>query len=168
MGFPFTPHPRETTILSKHFGEAEARTLDGWKARGGYRALEGNFRPPGGFTTDMMNYACDIDIYDLWSKVITGAPTADFKYERKQFCAHVARRFGRVYKYAHDYVMKELGSALIVFREVPPVFAGAMGDWMTFIVILHGVFPSAARSALVLRGMGCPASTNSIETELRQ
>src|SRR5688500_10924864 len=40
MGFPFTPHPRETTILSKHFGEAEARTLDGWKARGGYRALE--------------------------------------------------------------------------------------------------------------------------------
>ena len=40
MGFPFKPHPRESTILSKHFGEAEARTLDGWKARGGYRALE--------------------------------------------------------------------------------------------------------------------------------
>jgi NADH-quinone oxidoreductase subunit F len=40
MGFPFTPHPRETTVLSKHFGDAEARTLDGWKARGGYRALE--------------------------------------------------------------------------------------------------------------------------------
>jgi hypothetical protein len=40
MGFPFTPHPRETTVLSKHFGEPEARTLDGWKARGGYRALE--------------------------------------------------------------------------------------------------------------------------------
>ena len=40
MGFPHTPHPRETTVLSKHFGEAEARTLDGWKARGGYRALE--------------------------------------------------------------------------------------------------------------------------------
>ena len=40
MGFPFKPHPRESTVLSKHFGEAEARTLDGWKARGGYRALE--------------------------------------------------------------------------------------------------------------------------------
>src|SRR6185503_7252749 len=40
MGFPFKPHPRENTVLSKHFGEAEARTLDGWKARGGYRALE--------------------------------------------------------------------------------------------------------------------------------
>jgi len=40
MGFPFKPHPRENTVLSKHFGEAEARSLDGWKARGGYRALE--------------------------------------------------------------------------------------------------------------------------------
>src|SRR5512134_1874128 len=40
MGFPHTPHPRETLVLSKHFGEAEARTVDGWKARGGYRALE--------------------------------------------------------------------------------------------------------------------------------
>ena len=40
MGFPHKPHPRETLVLSKHFGEAEARSLDGWKARGGYRALE--------------------------------------------------------------------------------------------------------------------------------
>jgi NADH-quinone oxidoreductase subunit F len=40
MGFPHKPHPRETLILSKHFGEAEVRSLDGWKARGGYRALE--------------------------------------------------------------------------------------------------------------------------------
>jgi NADH-quinone oxidoreductase subunit F len=40
MGFPHTPHPRETTVLSKHFGDAEARSLDGWRQRGGYRALE--------------------------------------------------------------------------------------------------------------------------------
>ena len=40
MGFPHKTHPRETPVLSKHFGEAEARTLDGWKARGGYKALK--------------------------------------------------------------------------------------------------------------------------------
>jgi NADH-quinone oxidoreductase subunit F len=40
MGFPHHPHPRETTVLTKHFGEADARTLDGWKKRGGYKALE--------------------------------------------------------------------------------------------------------------------------------
>ena len=40
MGYPHKSHPRETVVLSKHFGEPEARSLEGWKARGGYRALE--------------------------------------------------------------------------------------------------------------------------------
>ncbi|MCC6927430.1 MAG: NADH-quinone oxidoreductase subunit NuoF [Gemmatimonadaceae bacterium] len=40
MGYPHQPHPRETLVLSKHFGEGDARSLDGWKKRGGYKALE--------------------------------------------------------------------------------------------------------------------------------
>ncbi len=40
MGFPHPSHPRETPLLTRHFGEPEARTLDGWKKRGGYQALE--------------------------------------------------------------------------------------------------------------------------------
>jgi NADH-quinone oxidoreductase subunit F len=40
MGYPHTPHPRETPVLSRHFGESEATTLDGWRQRGGYAALE--------------------------------------------------------------------------------------------------------------------------------
>jgi NADH-quinone oxidoreductase subunit F len=40
MGYPHKSHPRETAILSKHFGEPEARSLEGWKKRGGYKALQ--------------------------------------------------------------------------------------------------------------------------------
>src|SRR5215208_873903 len=40
MGYPHKPHARETTVLSEHFGSREATTLDGWKKRGGYTALE--------------------------------------------------------------------------------------------------------------------------------
>jgi NADH-quinone oxidoreductase subunit F len=40
MGYPHKPHARETTVLSQYFGDAGASTLDGWKARGGYVALE--------------------------------------------------------------------------------------------------------------------------------
>jgi NADH-quinone oxidoreductase subunit F len=40
MGFPHKSHPRETVVLSKHFGDAEARTLKGWTKRGGYEALK--------------------------------------------------------------------------------------------------------------------------------
>jgi len=40
MGYPHKSHPRETPILSEHFGDPDARSLDGWKKRGGYQALE--------------------------------------------------------------------------------------------------------------------------------
>ena len=40
MGFPHKPHPKETVVLSKYFGDAEARSLKGWKKRGGYEMLE--------------------------------------------------------------------------------------------------------------------------------
>src|SRR3989304_6066918 len=40
MGYSPRSHPRGPRILSKHSGEPDARTLDGWKRRGGYRALE--------------------------------------------------------------------------------------------------------------------------------
>ena len=39
MGYPHQSHPRETPVLSKHFGDPAAKTLEGWKARGGYTAL---------------------------------------------------------------------------------------------------------------------------------
>ena len=40
MGYPHKSHARETPILSEYFGDPDARSLDGWKKRGGYQALE--------------------------------------------------------------------------------------------------------------------------------
>lgn len=40
MGYPHPIHPKETPILSEHFGDADARSYDGWVKRGGYQALE--------------------------------------------------------------------------------------------------------------------------------
>jgi NADH-quinone oxidoreductase subunit F len=40
VGFPHKPHPKETVVLSKYFGDAEARSLKGWKKRGGYEMLD--------------------------------------------------------------------------------------------------------------------------------
>jgi NADH-quinone oxidoreductase subunit F len=40
MGYPHAPHPKETQVLSEHFGDADARSYDGWVQRGGYQALE--------------------------------------------------------------------------------------------------------------------------------
>ncbi len=40
MGYPHPLHERETPLLSRYFGDPEARSLDGWKSRGGYKGLE--------------------------------------------------------------------------------------------------------------------------------
>jgi NADH-quinone oxidoreductase subunit F len=40
MGYPHPSHPRETPVLSKHFGDAGARSFDGWVKRGGYEGLK--------------------------------------------------------------------------------------------------------------------------------
>ncbi len=39
MGYPHPSHPKETVVLSKYFGDAGARSFDGWVQRGGYEGL---------------------------------------------------------------------------------------------------------------------------------
>lgn len=43
MAYPYVSD-REVRVLSRHFGEPEARTVEGWKARGGYQALSKAFQ----------------------------------------------------------------------------------------------------------------------------
>ena len=38
MGYPHKPHRKETSVLSKYFGDPEARAYKGWVKRGGYEA----------------------------------------------------------------------------------------------------------------------------------
>jgi NADH-quinone oxidoreductase subunit F len=52
MGYPHKPHARETTVLSQYFGDLGATTLEGWRKRGGYVALE---RALGTAPADLVN-----------------------------------------------------------------------------------------------------------------
>ncbi|HEX8702329.1 MAG TPA: ATP-grasp domain-containing protein [Myxococcaceae bacterium] len=96
-----------------------------------FMALEVNLRPPGGFMTDMMNYACDIDVYRLWARVVTGDPVKDFRYTPKYHVCHVARREGRPYLHSHEEVVRKLGPTLLQHQDnLPPVYQAAMGTEM--------------------------------------
>lgn len=97
------------------------------RSDGTFVPLEVNLRPPGGFTVDVMNFACDVDLYRLWAEVVTGADTSGFSYERKYHAAHVSRREGRRYRYDHDELVARLGPALVACPWVPPSIAWAMG-----------------------------------------
>jgi hypothetical protein len=97
---------------------------------GSFTALEMNLRPPGGFTTDMMNLACEIDVYALWAATLAGRDSSGFRFERRYHTAHAGRRAGRRYRYDPAELHRELGSTLVVERPIPPAFAATMGDMM--------------------------------------
>jgi hypothetical protein len=87
-----------------------------------------NLRPPGGLTTDLMNYSCDIDIYSLWAELLTGVDLHDFRYEWRYHSAHVGRRAARRYRRTKEELRQVLGAGLLLTPELPPLFREAMGD----------------------------------------
>ncbi|MFL5355945.1 acetyl-CoA carboxylase biotin carboxylase subunit family protein [Archangium sp.] len=97
---------------------------------GGFVALEANLRPPGAFLTDMMNYACDIDVYRLWARVLAGEDLRGFTYAPRYHVCHAARRTGRTYRHGHPEVVKKLGDSLLLHSQMPAVYHGALGEEM--------------------------------------
>jgi len=94
---------------------------------GEYVALEVNMRPPGGFTTDMFNYAADIDIYRAWAELLVRGRTG-LSYERKYHCCYASRKHNRAYAYSHHDILACYGHLILQVESVPGVFSSALGD----------------------------------------
>ncbi len=92
-----------------------------------YVALEVNMRPPGGYTTDMFNYANDIDVYALWAEVVNGRTTS-LEYHRKYHCCYISRKNRFNYIHSHEEIMRKYGSYILEVQSVPGVFSTALGD----------------------------------------
>jgi len=91
-------------------------------------ALEVNMRPPGGLTTDMFNYANDIDIYHEWAHVVThNRFTAN--YERKYHCCYAGRKFARRYAHSHEEILRRFPHQLVHHQTITGLFSAAMGDY---------------------------------------
>lgn len=92
-------------------------------------ALEVNIRPPGGLTTDMFNYANDIDIYREWANVVVfNRFTAQFS--RPYHCSYVGRKFNRSYAHSHEQILAAFGACCIPHHEpISGVFSAALGDY---------------------------------------
>ncbi len=93
-----------------------------------YQALEINMRPPGGVTTHMFNFNCDIDVYNWWASIIAGEESKR-SYERKYYCAFVGRKYDREYELSHEQVMEMWGNNICWSHAMNPIEAAVMGDW---------------------------------------
>jgi len=92
-----------------------------------YVALEVNMRPPGGYTTDMFNYACDIDIYRIWAELVVRRQ-AQVNYRRMYHCCYASRKSNLPYARSHSEIMSRYGGLMVQVAQVPGVFSSALGD----------------------------------------
>ena len=90
-------------------------------------ALEVNMRPPGGYTTDMFNYAGDIDIYRAWAEIMVSGGT-QMVFERKYHCCYASRKNRYSYRNSHEQIMDRYGRQIVQVARVPGVFSSALGD----------------------------------------
>ncbi len=92
-----------------------------------FTALEVNMRPPGGFTTDMFNYACDIDIYQIWAELLAKGEN-NVSFERKYLCCYASRKEDIPYLHSHEEIIEQYGADICQVDQVPGVFASALGE----------------------------------------
>jgi hypothetical protein len=90
--------------------------------------LEVNMRPPGGQTTDIWNYANDINIYHEWANIQL-YNRFDSAYTRPYFCAYIGRKSYLRYKYTHRQVIARCGPTLMAHEAMAGVFSAALGDY---------------------------------------
>jgi hypothetical protein len=90
--------------------------------------LEVNMRPPGGLTTDMFNYANDINIYYEWANIILyNRFTAT--YTRPYHCAYIGRKYALPYVHQHDEIVARFGDKVVHHEQISGVFSQALGNF---------------------------------------
>lgn len=95
--------------------------------KGAIAGLEVNFRPPGGFAPDLLNYSNDIDVYDLWAEVLlTQKATLPDLY--KYSAGFAGRRNSINYKYSVQDILNMFHNEVLGTQYLPPAFAATMGD----------------------------------------
>ena len=90
-------------------------------------ALEVNMRPPGGLTTDLFNYANDIDIYREWANVVVHN-RFEARPTRPYHGCYVGRKDWKNYRHSRSAVRARLGSILVHHERIQSIFAGAIGN----------------------------------------
>ncbi|HJS18275.1 MAG TPA: ATP-grasp domain-containing protein [Anaerolineales bacterium] len=98
-------------------------------ATGDLIALEVNMRPPGGLTTDMFNYACDIDVYNAWASIIAGKGFPYPEYTHKYFCCYVGRKSNRSYAHSQQEILSAYSDKISHHEPISGVFSAALGNY---------------------------------------
>ena len=89
--------------------------------------LEVNMRPPGGFLPDMIDYANDVDVYQIWADTLLDHDPC-YSPERPYSSVFAGRRHGRPYQFSLQELQQRYSEAIVQHITMDPALASAMGD----------------------------------------
>ena len=96
--------------------------------KGDFIGLEVNMRPPGGYTPDMMNFANDIDVYNIYSDMVVN-DYSNYYTTHPYYCVYCGRRDGKEYCLNNEEIVSRYKNNLVMNERMPDILSGAMGNY---------------------------------------
>ncbi len=118
--------------------------------RGDILGLEVNMRAPGGYIPDKMNYAYNVDVYQIWAEALTLGENRSFPdYHFQRYVTHFGRSEQVDYRHSADEVRAHLGSKLLLEKVPPKSISGGMGA-QVFVAWSQSVSELEAQARFIL------------------
>lgn len=89
--------------------------------------LEINFRPAGGPSLDLVNYAYSMDIYETYANLVSGRES-NLKEEAEFVSGYVSRQHDRHYRHSHEDILNRYHDFIVEIVDVPSSYRSMMGD----------------------------------------
>ena len=102
---------------------------------GDFVGLEVNMRPAGGYTPDMMDFAHNTDVYEIWAEMVAYNERRLPDIGGDRYCAFASRRDQHRYVHSHEEILEKYGSCMKMCERMPDVLSGAMGNQMYTAVL---------------------------------
>ncbi|MDO4321947.1 MAG: ATP-grasp domain-containing protein [Lachnospiraceae bacterium] len=97
--------------------------------KGDILGLEVNMRAPGGYIPDKMNYAYDVDVYQIWAESLVYNENRSFRdYRFKYYVTHFGRSADVSYLHSPEEIRSAYESQFILEKEPPRSISGGMGS----------------------------------------
>lgn len=88
-----------------------------------------NLRAPGGYIPDKMDYAYNVDVYQIWAESLVYGENRSFPHPSFQsYVTHFGRGAGTEYLHSADEVRREYAGRILIDREPPKAISGGMGS----------------------------------------
>ena len=118
--------------------------------RGDILGLEVNMRAPGGYIPDKMNYAYNVDVYQIWAEALTLGENRSFpNYHFQRYVTHFGRSEKVEYRHSADEVLAQLGHKLLLEKVPPKSISGGMGA-QVFVAWSESLPELEARARFIL------------------